>query len=85
MLQTTRRSATLALTMEQRLARCATPMTKWQLFNALASRNPIISINGIAVILSAIQREDGSGNTFNLTVYKDGTSYKCFVRCQDAA
>lgn len=83
MFTTTRRSATLELTMEQRLARCATPMTKFMLFNALTARNATISINGIAVTLSAIQREDGSGNSFNLTVYKDGNSYKCYCRTTD--
>lgn len=86
MTTTTRRSATLVLTMEQRLQRCATPMTKFQLFNALTGRasGSIISINGIPCILSTIQREDGSGSSFNLMVYgPDNQPYKCYCRTQD--
>lgn len=79
---TIRRSATLILTPEQRLARCATPMTKHQLYSALTG-NGRISINGMACILSAIQREDGSGSSFNLTVYHDGKAYKCYCRTTD--
>jgi len=81
---TVRRSATLALTMEQRLTRCATPMTKFTLFNAMSNRNAVISINGIPVTLSSIQREDGSGNSFNLIVYaNDGKAYRCYCRTTD--
>ncbi|MFY4731168.1 hypothetical protein [Nitrospira sp. BLG_2] len=79
---TVRRSATLNLTAEQRLARCATPMTKHQLYSALTG-NGRISINGIPVILSSIQREDGSGRSFNLLVYHEGKAYKCYCRTQD--
>jgi hypothetical protein len=80
------RSATLALSLEERLRRCATPLTKWQLFNALGSRNARISINGIAVILVSVQREDGSGNSFNIEVYgPDNRLYKSYVRTNDAA
>lgn len=82
MLSTVRRSATLMLTTEQRLARCATPMTKHQLYSALTG-NGRISINGMACILSSIQREDGSGSSFNLMVYHDGKAYKCYCRTQD--
>jgi len=85
MLTTARRSATLNLTMEQRLARCVTPLTVSQLFAALTSRCPRISINGIPVILSSIQREDGSGTSFNLVVYHDGKRYTSYVRCPNAA
>lgn len=53
--------------------------------SALAGRNATISINGIAVTLSAVQRENGDGNSFNLTVYHQGTSYKCYCRTLDAA
>jgi hypothetical protein len=77
-----RRTATLVLSLEERLARCATPMSKWTLFNAMAGKghNPI-SINGIAVTLSSIQREDGSGSSFNLLVYgPDNRVYKCYCR-----
>ena len=79
---TARRSATLDLTTEQRLQRCATPMTKFQLFNALTG-NGRLSINGIHVTLSSIQREDGSGSSFNLVVYHNGTAYKCYCRTTD--
>lgn len=83
MLATVRRSATLVLTMEDRLRRCATPMTKFTLFNAMTSRNATISINGIPVTLSSVQREDGSGSSFNLTVYANGKPYKCYCRTTD--
>jgi hypothetical protein len=82
------RFATLNLTMEQRLQRCATPMTKFTLFNALTGRaikgGSTISINGIPCILSSIQREDGSGSSFNLIVYgPDNQPYKCYCRTTD--
>jgi hypothetical protein len=85
---TSRRSATLVLSMADRLARCATPMTKFQLFQALTGRaikgGSTISINGVACILSSIQREDGSGNSFNLTVYgPDNQKYTCYCRTVD--
>jgi hypothetical protein len=81
---TARRSATLVLSMEDRLARCATPMTRFTLFNAMTNRNATISINGIPVTLSSVQREDGSGNSFNLIVYaKDGKAYRCYCRTTD--
>ncbi len=82
---TARRSATLNLTLEERLRVCATPMTFNQLANALRYGNRI-SINGIAVHLSSVQREDGSGRSFNLEVYgPDNRVYKCYCRTQDAA
>lgn len=81
---TTRRSATLVLTMEQRLQRCATPMTLWPLFKSL-SNGERVSINGIPVTVSSIEREDGSGRSFNLIVYHDGKRYPCYVRTADAA
>lgn len=82
------RSATLNLTMEQRLQRCATPMTKFQLVIALTGRaikgESTISINGIPCILSSIQRESGSGSSFNLMVYgPDNQLYKCYCRTTD--
>lgn len=86
MFTTQRRSATLMLTMEQRLARCVTPLTVNQLVAAMTcSGCARISINGIAVILVGWEREDGSGNSFNLTVVKDGVRYKSYLRCVKAA
>jgi len=81
---TTRRSAVLMLTMEERLRRCATPLTKWQLVNALVGPNHALSINGIAVLLVGVEREGGK-NCYNLTLSHDNKTYKCFVHCQDAA
>lgn len=78
------RTATLVLTLEQRLQRCNTPMTKHQLFHALGSRDNRISINGIAVHLSSVQRESGCGSSFNLLVYgPDNQVYKCYCRTID--
>jgi len=78
------RTATLVPTMEQRLARCATPMSKFTLFTALASRDGRININNIICNLSTVQREDGSGSSFNLSVYgPDNKVYRSYVRTTD--
>ena len=86
MLTTQRRSATLNLTMEQRLARCVTPLTVNQLFAALTCKGEArISINGIPVILSSIKRESGCGTSFILEVYHGNQRYTSYVRIRNAA
>jgi len=87
------RMATLVLSMEQRLARCATPITKFQLFQALAGATSkvnglwasgnIINVNGYPVHLKSVQREDGSGSSFNLIVNHGGQDYKVYLRTTD--
>ena len=65
------------------LAVCRTPLSKWQIMQSIMSNGvKTININGIAVVLLAVEREDGSGNCFNLTLAQDGKRYKCFVRCK---
>jgi hypothetical protein len=74
--------------MEQRLARCVTPLTFGQLCAALqgsGARGATISINGIPVILSSMKREDGSGNSFILEVYHGNKCYTSYVRLRNAA
>jgi hypothetical protein len=76
------RMATLNLTTEQRLARCATPMTKATLFKALCGDGRI-SINGMAVILRSIAREGGA-SCFILSICgPDNKVYSCFCRTVD--
>lgn len=45
-------------------------MTKFQLFAALAAPRltGVINVNGIEGVLSSIEREDGSGSSFNITL-----------------
>jgi hypothetical protein len=50
-------------------------MTKWTLFNALVTGN--LHYKGQRYILCAIEREDGSGSSFNLKVIH-GNSYTWF-------
>ena len=80
-------------TMEHRLAHCATPISKFQLLQAMvgtttkingqwASGN-IINVNGYAVHLKSVQREDGSGSSFNLVVTHGGKDYKTYLRTTD--
>lgn len=41
--------------------------TKHQLFSLLGSKNtPVVTINGVTGVLNSIQREDGSGSSFNV-------------------
>lgn len=41
--------------------------TKFQLFSLLGSKNtPVVTINGVTGVLNSIQREDGSGSSFNV-------------------
>jgi hypothetical protein len=55
--------------------------TKWALFSAMASDSAaVIEINGVCVLLKSIEREDSSGQKFNLTVHHNGRDYKCFAR-----
>ena len=79
------RTATLVLSMEERLAKCATPLSKVQLFAALANnKTATITINNIPCILSGVQREDGSGRSFILAVYgPDSKLYRSYVRTTD--
>ncbi len=80
-----RRSATLNLSYAEKLARVNPHMrlTKHQLFTALGG-NGRLNINGVPVTLSNVQREDGSGSSFNLLVYApDGTLCKSYCRTID--
>lgn len=45
-------------------------MTKFTLFSLLATdRSQVVTISGVRGILSAVQREDGSGSSFNVTLW----------------
>ena len=65
-----------------------------QLFTALSGANrkvngkwisgSEININGVNCLLASVQREDGSGSSFNLLLYgPDGKMYKSYVRTID--
>jgi hypothetical protein len=62
-------------------------MTKWQLFSAMGKRgmDAKITINGITGVISTIQREDGSGSSFNVTLHaQNGSETKTvYVRTID--
>lgn len=60
-----------------------TTMTKWRLTQALMSRNSDIVINDKICYLSSIQREDGSGSSFNLVISHQGVKYNCYCRTTD--
>ena len=64
-------------TLAERLSR--TTLTKWQIMNAMYGNGSIL-IEGIVCILSSVQREDGSGKSFNLEVYHDNVKYKVYAR-----
>jgi hypothetical protein len=79
---TMRRTATIIPTMEQKLAR--TNMSKWQLITALTMQGIAqIVVNGVVCVLDSVQREDGSGNSFNLTLKHGGNRYSCYCRTTD--
>ena len=63
-------------------------LTKWQLFSILTSKDGLIFIKGVTGILKEIQREDGSGNCFNLRIetrpFAGGSKIETvFVRTMD--
>ena len=76
------RHAVIAQTIQQQLSRCHTRVSKWQLFNAMAT-NGRLNINGIECVVSAVQREDGSGSSFNLQVHAQGQQITCYCRTID--
>ena len=56
-----------------------TTLTKWALMQAMYGDGSI-TVNGKLCTISSVQREDGSGNSFNLEVYHGGTKYKVYAR-----
>jgi len=59
-------------------------MTKYTLFTLLAtSEAKEVTINGISGYLSAIQREDGSGSSFNVTLNTSKGKQTVHVRTVD--
>jgi len=93
MTKTSYPAVVFSLSMAQRLSRCATPITKFQLFQALAGATSkingqwasgnIINVNGFPVYLNQVQREDGSGSSFNLVVNHNAQDYKVYLRTTD--
>jgi hypothetical protein len=67
-------------TWAERLAR--TTLTKWQLMDAFFGSGRL-TVNGIEVGLASMQREDGSGSSFNLILNKGLNSYACYCRTTD--
>lgn len=61
-------------------------MTKCQLFQALGGRGDAskVTIKGVSGWISSVQREDGSGSSFNVTLYINITTSKTvYVRTID--
>lgn len=60
-------------------------MTKYQLISALvSSETPYITLpDGTRGILTAIQRESGSGSSFNVTLDVSGRTVTRYVRTID--
>lgn len=61
-------------------------MTKSTLLALLTSPTPPrCSINGVKGMLKSVEREDGSGNAFNVTIHSDysGKDVTLFVRTVD--
>jgi hypothetical protein len=64
-------------------------VTKWKLFAAFGSGEPIV-LTGVSSgeglitgIIQAIEREDGSGRSWNVTVYCDNSRRTVYVRTVD--
>jgi hypothetical protein len=63
-------------------------MTKFRLFSALAasveSLDSVLTLNGLSGKVVGVEKEDGSGHNFNVTLYfVNGTKQKFFVRTVD--
>ena len=57
-------------------------MTRFQLMSALFG-NGILTIGKYTGTLQSVQREDGSGRCFNVTMYVNGNLITVFVRTID--
>lgn len=53
-------------------------MTKFQLLTLLTSRNTQFTYGGETFYLIGVEREDGSGNCFNVRVRTEANTYKTF-------
>ncbi len=61
-------------------------MTKFQLFSLLARSNnsQTVTVAGVTGLLQSIEREDGSGHNFNVTLsLADNTYTTVFVKTVD--
>lgn len=59
-------------------------MTKFQLFALLAHDGPrMVTVGGVTGLLSSLEREDGSGRCFNVTIYTTDGMRTVFVRTID--
>lgn len=59
--------------------------SKWELFSLLSKCGTAnVTINGVAGILSSVEREDASGSKFNVRLWQsDGNHVNVFVRTVD--
>ena len=59
-------------------------LTKWEMFLALSGQLTLVH-KGIPVLLHNIEREDGSGYCYNLTLQelRSGKRFVVFCRTQD--
>lgn len=59
-------------------------MTKWELIEAMMGRAGVVTLpDGQKGILQSVEREDGSGRSFNLRVLVDGSYVTMCVRTKD--
>ena len=64
-------------------------MTKWQLYNLLSQTEPLPGYfvasdgNQYLGILQSVQREDGSGSSFNLTIANQSGTATFHIRTVD--
>lgn len=59
-------------------------MTKFQLFSLLVNQGiAYVSVSGVNGHLVSVEREDGSGRSFILTILSDGVCRKVFLRTID--
>jgi len=64
-------------TMQDKLNR--PKLSKWEIMQAMYGDGSI-TLNGHKCVLSSVQREDGSGDSFNLEVYHMNIKYRVYVR-----
>ena len=59
-------------------------MTKYQLFAALvAGQGSVLTVAGVTGLIQSVQREDGSGRSFNVTLLVNGKPVTKYVRTVD--
>lgn len=60
-------------------------LSKWQLMQAMFQSIAlgIVTVHGSDYVLKGVQREDGSGDCFNLALSRQGKDFTVFCRTTD--